>query len=401
MIRQCGFNSFFQGGFESSCHKRRCGKRLDVVGATHHDRHAEADYQRLQSVGIRTARDAVRWHLVEKEPYRYDWSSVLPMIRASEATDMQIIWDLCHYGWPDDIDVFRPEFVKRFCSFARSFASLIFNESNGTPYFAPINEISFLAWGGGDVGYLNPFERGRGTELKCNLVRASLAAIDAIREVAPHARIVQVDPVINIVPRPGVSEAERHEAAGYNRAQFAAFDMLRGDSWPQLGGHPEAIDIIGANYYVHNQWEFHGRYLDRHDPRYRPLHMLLGDLHRRYGKPLFIAETGIEDDRRPEWLAYVSQEVITALELGIPVEGICLYPIINHPGWDDDRHCHNGLWDYCNDSGHREIYKPLAEELRIQSARIEAVMARLQSDRFHVLPAHNVQAEEASAGVSA
>jgi hypothetical protein len=209
-----------------------------------------------------------------------------------------------------------------------------------------------------------------------------------------------VDPLINVVAKAAAKDTERRAAAAYNQAQYDAYDMLRGDAWPQLGGHPEALDIIGANYYVHNQWELNGRPLERHDPRYRPLHMLLGDLYRRYGKPIFIAETGIEDERRPEWLSYVSEEVVTALEHGIPVEGICLYPIVNHPGWDDDRHCHNGLWDYCNESGHREIYKPLAEELRIQSARIQAVMARLESERFHLIPAQNVHAGEASAGVS-
>ena len=98
------------------------------------------------------------------------------------------------------------------------------------------------------------------------------------------------------------------------------------------------------------------------------------------GKPIFIAETGIEDERRPEWLSYVADEVVIALEKGIPVEGICLYPIVNHPGWEDERHCHNGLWDYCNDSGHREIYIPLADELRRQTARIDSVLRRLQPE---------------------
>ena len=322
------------------------------------------------------------------------------MIRAAEAAGTQIIWDICHYGWPDDLDVFRPEFVKRFCAFARSFASVVVNESDATPYFTPMNEISFLAWGAGDVGCLSPFATGRGTELKCNLVRASLAAIEAIRAVAPHARIVHVDPVINVVTSPGAGGADRRAAATHSQAQFEAFDMLSGEAWPQLGGYPEALDIIGANYYVHNQWEINGGPLERNDPRYRPLHMLLGDLYRRYRKPLFLAETGIENERRPEWLSYITEEVITALEHDVPVEGICLYPIVNHPGWDDDRHCHNGLWDYCNESGHREIYKPLAEELRIQTARIHAVMARLESERFRAMPAQNVHAGEASAGVS-
>jgi hypothetical protein len=400
--RHCGFNSFFMGGFESSCHISRSGKRLDVIASTRHDVHAGADYQRLRGIGIATARDAVRWHLVEKRPYRYDWSSVLPMIRASEDTGVQVIWDLCHYGWPDDIDIFKPEFVRRFSAFVRNFATLVCNESDCVPYLAPMNEISFLSWGAGDTGFIHPFAKGRGLELKCQLVRATLAAIDAIRDVAPHARMVQVDPVINVVPRLGADEGERKAAAAYNEAQYEALDMIAGYLWPQLGGDPKYLDIIGGNYYVHNQWEIDGRFIERTDPRYRPLHLLLADLFKRYRKPLFLAETGIEDDRRAEWMSYIGAEVVAAIENGVPVEGICLYPIVNHPGWDDDRHCHNGLWDYCNESGHREIYKPLADELRIQSARIyNAIVGTRPAPPASVPPVHIIRAGEAGAGLSA
>jgi hypothetical protein len=177
--------------------------------------------------------------------------------------------------------------------------------------------------------------------------------------------------------------------------------MIAGRDWPQLGGDPSFLDIVGGNYYVHNQWEFNGRFIERSDPRYRSLSLLLGDLYARYGKPLFLAETGIEEHRRAEWLAYICDEVIAAIENGVPVEGICLYPIVNHPGWDDDRHCHNGLWDYCNESGHREIYNPLANELRIQTARIQAVMAKMNPERSEAMPVHALHAGGAGSGISA
>jgi hypothetical protein len=48
------------------------------------------------------------------------------------------------------------------------------------------------------------------------------------------------------------------------------------------------------------------------------------------------------------------------------VHGLCLYPVVNHPGWEDDRHCHNGLWDYADPVGARGIYAPLAQELETQ-----------------------------------
>ena len=36
---------------------------------------------------------------------------------------------------------------------------------------------------------------------------------------------------------------------------------------------------------------------------------------------------------------------------GVPVEGICLYPVANHLGWDDDRLCQNGLLGHLPVSG--------------------------------------------------
>ncbi len=376
------------------------GRRLDIVSSTGHDTFVKEDYKRLKSVGISTARDAVRWHLIETRPYHYDWSSVLPMIHAAQDTGVQVIWDVCHYGWPDDIDVFRPEFVRRFCKFARAFACLLANETDEVPYFSPVNEISFLSWGGGDHAFLNPYACGRGTELKCQLVRASIAAIDAIRAVTSRARFVQVDPIVNVVAEHDASEARRRSAAQYTESQYESTDMLEGRLWPQLGGDPCYLDIIGGNYYIHNQWVLDGKFIERDDPRYRPFHKLLGDLYARYGKPIFVAETGIEDERRPEWLAYVCDEVITALQEGTPVEGICLYPIVNHPGWLDERHCHNGLWDYCNNLGHREIYNPLADELRRQNARIQSVLRRLEAERESLVPAAVFQAGNAGAGAA-
>src|SRR5204863_8682802 len=88
------------------------------------------------------------------------------------------------------------------------------------------------------------------------------------------------------------------------------------------------------------------------------------EVYTRYHRPLFIAETGTEDHDRPLWMAYIAAEARAAINAAVPVNGICLYPILNHPGWDDDRHCYNGLWDYPESDGSREIYVPMAEELK-------------------------------------
>jgi hypothetical protein len=102
---------------------------------------------------------------------------------------------------------------------------------------------------------------------------------------------------------------------------------------------------------------------------------MLQEVYERYRVPIFVAETGIEDETRAAWLRYMCKEVMTALASGVPVEGICLYPIVNHPGWDDDRHCHNGLFDYADADGRREPFQPLAEEVARQAPNMAAVVS--------------------------
>lgn len=349
---------------------RQDRRRLDLIASTRHDCFAERDYAAARENGLLTCRDGVRWHLIEQRPGSYDFASLVPMLEAARRNGIQVIWDLCHYGWPDDLDIFSPEFVERFARFSAATARIVSAMSDGTPYFCPMNEPSFFSWAGGEVAILGPCASGRGFELKQQLIRATIASIDAIRREIPDARFVQTDPLIHIVAAPGACAEEALEAARYCGAKYQSWDMLTGRVCPELGGHPRYLDIVGCNYYVHNQWEFGGRFFERTDPRYKPLWRLLAEVRQRYGRPLFLAETGIENERRPEWLAYVTDEVLTALDNGVPLEGVCLYPIVNHPGWDDDRHCQNGLWDYCNANGHREIYRPLAEELSRQQSRV-------------------------------
>jgi beta-glucosidase/6-phospho-beta-glucosidase/beta-galactosidase len=360
------FESFFLGGFECSTHRLRTGKRLDEIASTRHDTLARDDYLRLQQQGMHAAREGLRWHLIEPRPGAYDFSSALGMLRAARETRTQIIWDLIHYGWPDWLDIFEPSFVDAFARLAREFARVLANETDQLPIISPVNEISFFSWAAGETEHLNPFAQGRGNELKEQLVRAAIAATEALWDVNPRTRITQIDPVINVLPKDPSNANQRRAAEAYRLSQYEAWDMLAGRLKPELGGNEKYLDILGINYYVHNQWILGGSFIDQHDPRYRPFREIVNEVYERYQRPLFVAETGIEDEARPAWLRYVSSEVRAAMEQGAQVEGICLYPIVNHPGWKDDRHCHNGLWDYPNETGEREIYVPFAEELSRQ-----------------------------------
>ena len=359
------FPSFFLGGFECSTHKLSEGQRLDLIASTQHDRFARQDYERLMKQGMRVARDGVRWHLIERARGHYDFSSLEPMVRAARDAEIVVLWDLLHFGWPDHCDVFSNEFVRRFGEFVRATAEWFKRNAPAPFWFTPVNEISWVAWAGGSAGCINPFATGRALELKRQLVRCALTAIRVIRESIPGARFTSVDPIVHLVPTPGRAE-EVAAAAARNESKFEAWDMLYGKANPQLGGGADLFDLIGVNFYPHNEWILseEGQGFIRTDhPNYKPFRELLADVWSRYRTPIYISETGTEDEERVPWLRYVCQEVAAAMENGIPIEGICLYPIVNHPGWVDDRHCYNGLWDYADEAGRREIYQPLEAEI--------------------------------------
>jgi len=347
------FRSFWIAGFESAAHINKGGVRLDMLAATQHDAQADTDYALLREVGIRTARDGVRWHLIDRGG-QYDFASLAPQVEAARQHGVQVVWDLCHYGWPDDVDVFAPDFPHRFAAFAGATARFIAENGDGdVPYFTPINEISYLTYQAGDAARFYPFATRRGGELKRNLVRAAIQACDAIWAVDSRARIVHVDPTIHVVPppdRPDLAQA----ALDQRNSKWEAWDMLAGHIAPELGGDPRYLDIIGLNFYYDSEWQFpEGRLRweeTPRDPRWMRLRDLLTEAWERYHRPLIVAETSHFGAGRVAWLREITGEVRAARERGTPLYGVCIYPILDRPDWDDPNHWHNsGLFDLPRD----------------------------------------------------
>ena len=218
------------------------------------------------------------------------------------------------------------------------------------------------------MGFFNPFSHARGDELKRQLARACIGAVEAIWEVFPTARIVHPEPVINVLPANDEPDS-LEKAALYHDSQFWGWDMICGRSHAELGGDMKYLDILGANYYPYNQWLFPGgtdATVRPSDARYRSVSDLLSEVANRYHRPILLSETGIEFDARPDWIRYIGGEARAARRSGVPLEGACWYPIVNHPGWDDDRHCQNGLWDYPNEFGERPADAAMEDEFQLQ-----------------------------------
>lgn len=336
------FRSFIMGGFESANMVFEDGRRVDAIVSVGHDVNALNDYTMLKNKGISTVRDSLRWHVIEKQPYIYDWSSFISMLRASIEADVQVIWDLCHFGFPADLDPWSSEFIQRFTAFATEAAVIFQNETDQIPFWCPINEISFWSYAGGEHGHFMPMGIGRGHEWKQQLARASIAAIRQLREVDSRARFMHSDPVIHVTA-PEQTPETIIQAEKMRMSMFEAWDMIGGYVEPELGGKPEYLDIVGVNFYPSNQFTVDEKTVGFGELFYRPFVDILMEVWDRYKKQIIIAETGAEGANGSAWLRHISHEYTDAMQRGALIQGCCIYPVMDYVGWTNDRHCRCGL----------------------------------------------------------
>jgi protoporphyrinogen oxidase/glycosyltransferase involved in cell wall biosynthesis len=363
------FRSFWMGGYEGADHVNGAGVQVDVHAANAHHARLDADYALLEPLGLRTVRESIGWRTFEAMAPRTAEARLLAQARAAQRAGLQVIWTLHHYGVPNGVDLFSPDLAERFADFCARVARVLRHTEGDTPWFQPINEISFLSWAASATTLMHPHlpsSEARGYELKCNLVRAALAGCDALWSECPGARIVHTDPLVHVV-----ADQPRDDWTAEARArcedQFQAWDMLCGRLEPGLGGADRYLDVIGLNYYHSNQWSHPAEErLHWHlgDPRRRDPALMFCEVWRRYGRPLFVAETGHVGDGRARWIDHIAAAALRSRAAGVPLEGICLYPLLDRPDWNDASVWHrSGLWDVDPRTGARRLHVPAARRL--------------------------------------
>ena len=386
--RASPFRSFWIGGYEGADHLNEHGCALDMATLSGHVEQLEDDHRRAAALGIRTVRESIGWRLAEPAPGCFDLRRALRIASSARDHGLQVIWSLMHYGTPADVSLLDDDpacpgsaLSERFAAFAAAVARALAPFSDAAPIYNPINEIGFMAWAVSQSNLLHPY-RGDPTEgdpldgtrhghalgyaVKRRLVQAALRGLEAMRRVDPRARFLHVEPLIHVAAphdRPDLDAA----AAEVSSYQWQTWDMLGGLTEPQLGGGVHALDLIGVNHYHNSQWQVPGDqrlWWHLRDPRRAPFADLLGAAWQRYQRPLIVAETSHFGDGRAAWLDEIADAVATARAAGVPVDGLCLYPLIDRPDWSDTSHWHrSGLWDVADD-GNAE-----AVAARVMSAR--------------------------------
>jgi len=218
-------------------------------------------------------------------------------------------------------------------------------------FIIPINEVNFISWLGGDACGTAPYCKGYGWQVKYKLMDAYIQAVAAMKNDDDNICIISSEPLVNMVPPEDASQNQTIYAALRHTEQFQATDMLCGKICPELNGNPAYLDIIGLNYYYNNQWicgteTFLPWGDEPKDIRWRTPASLLCEVHQHYNKPMLITETSHPREHRPNWIKDFTLQVIKALQSHLPVWGVCLYPIIDRPDWNDlSNWHHSGLWD--------------------------------------------------------
>ncbi len=343
------FRSFFMAGFECATGHNTHSEWIDQIEATQHDLLIDEDYAMIAEAELYSAREAIRWPLVDRGASGFDFSTIEPVVAAALRRGIEPIWDLFHYGYPAGVDPFGSEFPRRFAAYCRAAAAFVQSSLPGPHYFTPINEGSYFSWAAGERGLFAPHQHGRGPELKVALARASIRGIEAILEACPEARIVNVDPICHVVPPCGASPVEQEDARHFNEhVVFEFLDMIAGTLHPELGGSRRHLDVVGLNYYWTNQWQLgrEGTPLGDDDERRVPLGDLVRRAWLRYGGDVLVSETGALGDARAPWLDELAAMSCTLLEQGVALRGVCLYPVLGMPEWHmREVWTRMGLWD--------------------------------------------------------
>ncbi len=311
------FRSAMQLGFECAAITWPRGpwknRRQDMQEGTGHLGEAvRAHYEAGKALGVLTFRSGIPWHKVLL-PGRWEEAPINRAFRIAAEADVEVIWDLVHFGFPLGVSPADPFFPELLSEFGRRVARTA--KEYGQPlWLCVINEPTITAHFCGQIGQWGPALRRQGQSLKRKLVRAQIETIRAVRAINPDARFLHTDPY-----------------TGPKSFETEALDWLTGRSEPKLGGSEEFLDVLGINHFPH----FGG-------PRIAANIVALGE---RYRRPILLAETSLHQGHpkhtgysdRGAWLRYVVDQCASARKRGVPVQGVCWYPAIDSPAWNGRR----------------------------------------------------------------
>ncbi|MCU1405184.1 MAG: hypothetical protein JWQ43_1487 [Glaciihabitans sp.] len=335
------------GGFESTYMPHH---DQDIFETTEHDMRWRDDLALIRDAGVRRVRYPIRWHRIESEEGQFDWSDTDDVMTFFHDHGFTPIVDLLHHtSYPKWLHAGFGDsrFPTAYVRYAREFALRYPWVAEYTLFNEPFSTL-FLA---GHEGIWPPYRTGlQGfVDLISHVLPAVAEASRLYRELLPEAKHVWVD----TCEHPTSSDADGAEyAAMANERRFLVLDAFLGRDYDPhgpmaallsevggqrlLGIESGGIDVLGLDYYAHCQWDFSAAGGSMPTLTPLPFADLIDQYWQRYGKPCLVTETNIRGrtSDRASWFKYVLEQCEVAQERGIPIEGICWFPVVDSTDWN-------------------------------------------------------------------
>jgi dTDP-4-dehydrorhamnose reductase len=292
------------------------------------------------------------------------------MARLRDAGVRPVVGLVHHGSGPRHTSLVDPGFARGLAEFAGRVAERYPWVTDWTPVNEPLTTARFAAL----YGHWYPHRADRRSFARafvtqCEAVRA---AMRAVREVVPHARLVQTEDLGKTHSTPTLDYQARFE----NERRWATWDLLAGrlapgdTMWRYLvacGVAPEALQafrdepagpmLLGVNHYLtserfldhrvdHYPAELHGgngrhRYADVEAVRVRTEGVagpraILGEVWERYRLPLAVTEVhlGCTREQQLRWLAEVWGAATAARAGGADVRAVTAWSAFGSYDWD-------------------------------------------------------------------
>jgi dTDP-4-dehydrorhamnose reductase len=346
------------------------------------------DLDRLAGLGITRMRFPVLWERTLDEAsgaYRWEWSDAR-IARLRELRVKPIVGLVHHGSGPRFTNLLDPAFPQLLAQYAREVARRYPDVDAWTPVNEPLTTARFSAL----YGLWYPHQGDDASFVRALLVqvRATVLAMRAIREVIPHAMLVQTEDLGHAT----ASASLAYQAQFENERRWLSFDLLVGRVEP---GHPlweylrrsgaseEDLlwfrdnpcppDIVGINSYLTSE-----RHLDERVELYPP-HLVGGNgIHRyadvetvrvagtivssfevrlreaceRYGLPVAVTEAhlGCSRDEQLRWLLQAWRAARKLRAEGRDVRAVTCWAAFGSFDWTSlvtrwSGHYEPGLWD--------------------------------------------------------
>ncbi|WP_034257015.1 family 1 glycosylhydrolase [Adhaeribacter aquaticus] len=335
----------------------------------------EEDIALFGAIGVKKMRYPLLWELTAPNgPATADWSWGDRRLKLLQEHNITPILGLVHHGsGPQHTNLADPAFPEGVAEYARAVAE----RYPWVEYFTPVNEPWTTARFSGLYGVWYPHGRD-GYTFGLTLLhqcKATVLAMRAIREIIPHAKLVQTEDLGKTYSTPLLA----YQAAADNDRRWVSLDLLTGKLTPEhtmwkyfvAHGIPEADlqwfrdnpcppDIIGINHYPtseryldeklegYPEWSHGGNGIHQYadvealrvkteDPAgfYSGHKVLLQETWERYGLPISVTEVHIcgAREEQVQWFKHVWDSCTELKRNGVNIVGVAAWSLLGTFDW--------------------------------------------------------------------